>query len=217
MEFEEQRRRMVREQLEARGVRDPRVLAAMREVPREQFVPAVERGSAYSDSPLPIGEGQTISQPLVVAWMAAALELGPADRVLEIGTGSGYAAAVLSRLAAEVYTVERFAALAVSAREHLRDCGAANVQVLCADGSLGLPEHAPFDGIIVAAAAPSIPAPLLLQLARGGRLVIPIGEAPRRQSLIKATRRADGQIQTVDLGPVRFVPLIGAAGFPGPA
>ncbi len=214
MDFEHQRKRMVEEQLGARGVRDPRVLAAMSEVPRELFVPALERSASYQDSPLAIGEGQTISQPFVVAWMAAALELQPQDRVLEIGTGSGYAAAVLSRLAAEVYTVERFASLADSARERLARWGAANVQVVCADGSLGLPGHAPYNGIIVAAAAPSIPAPLLEQLASGGRLVIPIGEEPRRQSLIKVTRTSDGALETEDLGPVRFVPLIGAAGFP---
>ena len=208
------REEMVAGQLEARGIRDPRVLQAMREVPREAFVPADLVDVAYEDNPLPIGEQQTISQPYVVALMAEALELRPTDRVLEIGTGSGYAAAVLGRLAAEVYTIERHASLASGARQVLAELGIHNVHVVHADGTLGWPPAAPFDAVVAAAGGPILPAPLVGQLARGGRLVMPVGPTPYEQSLVRVRWDLDGTLGREDLGPVRFVPLIGAAGWP---
>jgi protein-L-isoaspartate(D-aspartate) O-methyltransferase len=206
---------MVERQIVARGVSDPRVLAAMREVPREAFVPASLAELAYEDAPLPIEEAQTISQPFIVASMAEALELSPGDRVLEIGAGSGYAAAVLSRLAASVYTVERHPALAEGARQRLAELGYDNVSVLCGDGTLGWPEHAPYDGIIVAAGGPDVPPSLLAQLAPGGRLVIPIGATPREQELVRVRRYGPGpeDFRRESLGAVRFVPLVGAEGW----
>src|SRR4030095_4459227 len=182
-ERSEERRRMI-EQFIARGVRDERVLAAMRTVPREAFIAAELAEFAYEDAPLPIEAGQTISQPYIVAEMTAALELEPHHRVLEIGTGSGYAAAVLSRVAAEVYTVERHEALARAAERRLQTLGYTNVHVRHADGTLGWADHAPYDAIVVAAGGPDIPGPLLEQLAVGGRLVIPIGPTPREQELV---------------------------------
>jgi protein-L-isoaspartate(D-aspartate) O-methyltransferase len=213
MRYEIQRLQMVDTQLAARGIQDSRVLAAMREVPRELFVPESQTEFAYEDSPLPIEEGQTISQPYVVAWMTAALELEPGDRVLEIGTGSGYAAAVLARLVAEVYTIERHAPLADSARRHLENAGCTNVTVRCGDGTLGWPERAPFHAIVVAAGGPSVPRALLAQLAIGGRLVIPIGPQPRLQKLVRVTRTSEEDYRTEELGDVQFVPLIGAQGW----
>ena len=207
---------MVTEQLEARGIRDSAVLAAMREVPREEFVPADLAGHAYDDNPLPIGEGQTISQPYMVAYMAEALELGCADRVLEIGTGSGYAAAVLSRLVAEVHTVERIATLATTARERLGSLGYANVSVHVGDGSLGWPEHAPYNAIVVTAGAPRVPQPLLEQLVVGGRLVIPVGSHPRLQTLVRVRRVGEDDYRHESHFGVMFVPLIGDAGWEPP-
>ena len=207
---------MVKEQLEGRGIRDPAVLAALREVPREEFVPADLMGHAYDDCPLPIGEGQTISQPYMVAYMAEALELARADRVLEIGTGSGYAAAVLSRLVADVHTVERIAALALTARERLSSLGYANVSVHVGDGSLGWPEHAPYNAIVVTAGAPQVPQPLLEQLAVGGRLVIPVGNDPRLQTLVRVRRVGEHDYRHESHFGVMFVPLIGAAGWEPP-
>ena len=213
----ELRRLMVRQQIEARGVTDRAVLAAMEEVPREAFVSAPYAKLAHEDQPLPIEEGQTISQPYIVALMAEALQLGSGARkrarVLEIGTGSGYAAAVLSRIAAEVYTVERIGSLAETARKRLAELGFENVHVLHGDGTLGWPEHAPYDGIVVAAGGPEVPEALLEQLSAGGRLVIPVGATQREQSLLRVTRSESGEIRREDLGGVRFVPLIGAQGF----
>ena len=204
---------MVRRQIAARGVRDRRALEAMLTVPREVFVPERMAEFAYDDTPLPIGEEQTISQPYVVALMAEALELGPADKVLEIGAGSGYAAAVLSRIAREVWAIERLESLARQAWERMERLGYTNVHIMHGDGTLGWPEHAPYDGIAVAAGGPEVPQALLDQLARGGRLVIPIGPDPRTQSLIRVRHRADGTYAREDLGGVRFVPLIGAQGW----
>ena len=202
---------MVTEQIVRRGVRDPRVLAAMRSVPREEFVaPALAR-VAYHDRPLPIEEGQTISQPFIVAVMTEALDVDETDRVLEVGAGSGYAAAVLGLLAAEVHTIERHPRLARIAGERLARLGFTNVRVHTGDGTLGLPEHAPFDGIIVAAGGPDVPRNLLAQLAEGGRLVIPVGP-PHAQSLLRITRRG-GEYTTENLGAVAFVPLVGKEGW----
>jgi protein-L-isoaspartate(D-aspartate) O-methyltransferase len=212
-DFEARRNAMVDFQIARRGVRDPRILEAMRAVPREAFVPERLAEFAYEDSPLPIGEEQTISQPFVVALMAEALELGPEDRVLEIGAGSGYAAAVLGRAAGEVWAVERHESLAREARERLAGLGASNVHVVHGDGTLGWPEHAPYDAIAVAAGGPDIPQALLDQLAPGGRLVIPVGPDLRTQELVRVRRTADGRFVRENLGGVRFVPLIGEQGW----
>ncbi len=207
-----ERGRMVETHLVARGIRDPVVLAAMRSVPREQFIAGELAEFAYEDGPLPIETGQTISQPYIVALMLEALGLQAHGRVLEVGTGSGYAAAVLSRIAAEVYTIERHAELAAAAESRLEVLGYANVRVLHGDGTLGWAEHAPYDGIVVAAGGPEVPGPLLEQLADGGCLVIPIGSTPRDQELIRVCRRS-GHFTRESLGGVRFVPLIGAEGW----
>ncbi|HWP65689.1 MAG TPA: protein-L-isoaspartate(D-aspartate) O-methyltransferase [Candidatus Limnocylindria bacterium] len=207
------RARMVREQIEARGIRDAAVLDAMRRVPREAFVPPELAEFAYTDSPLPIEEGQTISQPYIVALMTAALELRPDERVLEIGTGSGYAAAVLACVAREVYSVERHGPLAELARRRLADLGFHNVWVLHGDGTFGWAEHAPYDAIVVAAGGPSVPPALLEQLAPGGRLVIPVGEHRAMQQLVRIRRLPSGELRQENLGGVRFVPLVGAAGW----
>ena len=209
------RDRMVERHIAARGVQNEAVLHAMRSVPREAFLPPELRPYAYDDRPLPIGENQTISQPFIVALMADAAGLRPDDRVLEVGTGSGYAAAVFSRAAAEVFTVERHASLAGEARERFEELGYGNVEVAVRDGTLGWPEHAPYDAIIVAAGGPGrIPPPLLEQLAPGGRLVIPRGETLEGQELVRVRRSEDGRTLTEEsLGAVRFVPLVGAAGW----
>jgi len=209
------RERMVRTQIAARGVADRAVLAAMASVPREEFLPPELAEFAYEDHPLPIASGQTISQPYIVALMTAALQLRGDERVLEIGTGSGYAAAILGRCAREVYSVERHAELAESAAARLRELGFDNVHVLHGDGTLGWREHAPFDAIVVAAGGPKVPAALLDQLAVGGRLVIPVGEEKSLQTLVRMTRQPDGDFRREDLGDVRFVPLIGAEGWQG--
>jgi protein-L-isoaspartate(D-aspartate) O-methyltransferase len=211
-QFESRRQEMVNRQIAARGVRDPRVLEAMRAVPREAFVPERLAEFAYDDTPLPIAEEQTISQPFVVALMAEALELRPGDRVLEIGAGSGYAAAVLGKAAGEVWAVERHGTLAAEAQERLARLGFGNVHVVQGDGTLGLAEHAPFDAIVVAAGGPEVPQALLDQLAPGGRLVIPVGKDPREQSLLRVRRTEQGFVHE-DLGGVRFVPLIGKQGW----
>jgi protein-L-isoaspartate(D-aspartate) O-methyltransferase len=208
-----ERQRMVRDQIEARGVRDAAVLRAINAVPREAFLPERLAEFAYQDSPLPIEQEQTISQPFIVALMTAALQLGPNDRVLEVGTGSGYAAAVLGEITGEVYTIERHEELARLATERLRRLGYAHVHVRHGDGTLGWPEHAPFDAIVVAAGGPAVPATLTAQLAVGGRLVIPVGEDRTMQHLLRLTRRPDGTLTREDLGDVRFVPLLGAQGW----
>ena len=211
------RETMVRRHLAARGIHDPAVLGAMRSVPREAFLPPELAEFAYEDAPLPIEEGQTISQPYIVALMAEALELRPEDRVLEVGTGSGYAAAVLGRIAREVYTIERHGALADTAAGRLLELGFRNVHVRHGDGTLGWPEHAPYDAIVVAAGGPDVPDALVRQLAVGGRLVIPLGADRDLQTLVRITRQADGRLHHEDLGGVRFVPLIGAQGWEEPA
>jgi protein-L-isoaspartate(D-aspartate) O-methyltransferase len=207
------REAMVRSQIAARGIRDPTVLAAFRAVPREAFLPPELHEFAYQDSPLPIEQGQTISQPYIVALMAAALRLAPGDRVLEIGTGSGYAAAILAQIARRVYTIERHAELAELAASRLAQLGLRHVEVRCGDGSLGWPEHAPYDAIVVAAGGPHVPRALLEQLAPGGRLVMPVGEGRELQKLVRVTRERDGTFASEDLEDVRFVPLIGAQGW----
>jgi protein-L-isoaspartate(D-aspartate) O-methyltransferase len=208
------RRRMVETQLVPRGIRHPTVLRAMATVPRERFVPGLDAPDAYEDSALPIGHAQTISQPYIVALMLEAIAPESTDRVLEIGTGSGYATAVLAELVAEVYTVERLGMLAAAARARLGELGYRNVRVLEGDGTLGWPEHAPYDGIVVTAGAPDVPAPLLPQLRLGGHLVVPVGSTPRSQDLVRVTRRAPDEYARESLGPVAFVPLIGEAGWP---
>ncbi len=214
-DFATERELMVRHDIAARGIRDQRVLGAMRSVPRERFLPDDLVEFAYADTPLPIEEGQTISQPFIVANMIAMIEPSAGDRVLEIGTGSGYAAAVLSRVVGEVYTVERHEPLARLARERLADLGMANVQVLHGDGTLGWPAHAPYDAIIVTAGGPWVPESLRAQLTIGGRLVMPVGES-RDQQLIRVTRVDDNRFEEESLGEVRFVPLIGQEGFSEP-
>lgn len=201
---------MVATQLRARGIRDERVLAAMERVPRHEFVDAPLREQAYDDTPLPIGEGQTISQPYIVALMLEALELRADDSVLEIGTGSGYQTAVLSELAARVFSVERIAALAHVADRTLRRLGY-HAGVLVGDGSLGVPERAPYNAITVAAAAPSVPGPLVQQLAEGGRMVLPVG-GPVMQELYVVRKVAGRAVTSVREG-CRFVPLLGAHAF----
>jgi protein-L-isoaspartate(D-aspartate) O-methyltransferase len=212
-DFVAMRERMITEQLQARGVRDPAVLEAMRAVPREKFVSPDLRGFAYEDRPLPIEEGQTISQPYMVAFMTEALELAGTERVLEIGTGSGYSAAVLSRIVPSVRSVERLPELAATARQRLQLLGFDNIDVHVADGSLGLPRFAPYDAIVVTAGAPEVPAPLLAQLAIGGRLVIPVGSSIIMQSLIRVYRKSEHEYRKESLMGVMFVPLIGAAGW----
>ena len=214
-EFARRRAAMVREQIEARGVRDARVLQAMRELPRERFVRPGWEAEAYDDNPLPIAAGQTISQPYIVAFMSEALQLRGGERVLEIGTGSGYAAAVLGRLAKEVHTVERHAVLAEGAAAALAALGVDNVQVHTADGTLGWPAAAPYDAIVVTAAGPEVPVALLAQLAVGGRLVMPVGEREGAQWLLRLTRANEHETRREVLMGVRFVPLTGAQGWPG--
>jgi protein-L-isoaspartate(D-aspartate) O-methyltransferase len=204
---------MVKRQIAARGISDARVLAAMERVPRDRFVPESQREFAYEDSALPIEEEQTISQPYIVALMAEALRLSSGARVLEVGTGSGYSAAVLAELAEQVFTIERQAGLAASAAQRLATLGYVNVRGRHADGTLGWGEHAPFDGIVVAAGGPDVPPALLQQLAVGGRLVMPIGRATRLQTLVRVTRVGPERYEREDLGAVRFVPLIGAQGW----
>lgn len=205
---------MVERQLRRRGIGDERVLAAMGSVPRELFVPDPVRGRAYADSALPIGEGQTISQPWIVAAICQAMELRGDERVLEVGTGSGYSAAVLSQLAAEVISIERHESLASTARELLEELGIRNVEVLVGDGSRGVPRAAPFEAIAVHATAPAAPPTLLAQLADGGRLVIPLAEA--EADILTVLRREGDRFREVPIGACRFVPLVGEEGF-GPA
>jgi protein-L-isoaspartate(D-aspartate) O-methyltransferase len=204
---------MLSRDLAGRGIGDPKVLAAMSLVPREEFVPAELKDQAYGDYPLPINEGQTISQPYIVAYMAECLELSPADRVLEIGTGSGYSAAVLSRIAAQVYTVERFASLARSAGERLLRLGYDNIRIFVGDGTLGWPGMSPYDTIIVTACAPRVPKALLEQLAISGRLVLPVGPDRLGQTLMRVRRVYEDEYREERLLAVQFVPLVGAEGW----
>jgi protein-L-isoaspartate(D-aspartate) O-methyltransferase len=203
-----ERERMVAEQLAARGIHDERVLAAMRRVQRHRFVPAGEERHAYEDRPLPIGHGQTISQPYIVGFMSQALELDGSERVLDVGTGSGYQAAVLGELAREVWSIEIVAALAEGASERLRALGCTNVHVRAGDGYLGWPEHAPFDAILVAAAPDHVPQALVDQLAPGGCLILPVGTSEQDLVLL---RRTEAGIVREEVLPVRFVPMTGLA------
>jgi protein-L-isoaspartate(D-aspartate) O-methyltransferase len=210
-DFAARRARMVKRQLRARGIADERVLAAMEAAPRERFLPPARRSQAYADSALPIAGEQTISQPWIVAAICQALELRGGERVLEVGTGSGYSTYVLSLLAAEVLSVERLPELAAAAAAALHSLGAANVELLLGDGGAGVPGRAPFDAIAVHAAAPAPPPALLGQLADGGRMVVPIvaGEA----EALTVLRRHGAEVEVLSLGPCRFVPLIGEGGF----
>jgi protein-L-isoaspartate(D-aspartate) O-methyltransferase len=210
--FPRLRARMVERQLRHRGIADERVLAAMGEVPREAFLPERQRPWAYADTALPIEEGQTISQPWIVAAICQALELRGGERVLEVGTGSGYSACVLSLLAAQVVSVERHQALALLAREALASLAVTNVELLVGDGSSGLPERAPFEAIAVHATAPVAPPALVSQLAEGGRLVVPIAQ-DEDADMLTLLRRRDGELESETICPCRFVPLLGAEGF----
>ena len=209
--FLAQRRSMVESQLRARGIQDERVLAAMQQVPRHEFVAEEYRDQVYEDHPIPIGEGQTLSQPYIVAIMLSALGLDTSNSVLEIGTGSGYQTALLSQLCRQVYSVERHALLACAAEATLARLGCTNVTVVLGDGSQGLPERAPFDAIVVSAAAPQIPPPLLEQLREGGRMVIPVGPAQAQELLL--VRKQSNQPVVTNLEGCRFVPLVGANGY----
>jgi protein-L-isoaspartate(D-aspartate) O-methyltransferase len=215
MDYTVARRRMVQQQILARGIDDSRVIEAMNQVPRHFFVDEGLRGHAYTNGPLPIGHKQTISQPYMVAAMSAALQLHGHERVLEIGTGSGYQTAVLAMLAKRVYSIERIAALAARARKVLDQLQISNVNIKIADGTLGWKDQAPFDGILVAAGAPDVPQEYLAQLAVGGKLVLPVGGL-NQQSLIRITRQGDDQFQREELMGCRFVPLIGEAGWSDP-
>jgi protein-L-isoaspartate(D-aspartate) O-methyltransferase len=204
---------MVATQLVAHGIRAPAVLDAMRHVQREEFVDPGSEPYAYEDRPLAIGAGQTISLPYIVAFMIEALQLKGGEKVLEIGGGSGYAAAVLARIASAVFTIERIPELAGLARRNLAATGVSNVTVRCGDGTQGWPEEAPFDAILVSAGAPAIPTALTNQLKTGGRMVIPVGDEPTTQELLRVVRTPDGGTETDHLTGVRFVPLIGSGGW----
>ena len=208
---EPERLRMVEYQIAARGVSDERVLSVMREIPRHLFVPEPYRSAAYQDSPLPIGQGQTISQPYIVARMTELLEISAGNRVLEIGTGSGYQAAILGKLAGEVITLERIPEVAENARKNLEKLGISNVQVMIGDGTEGYPERAPYDAVLVTASTPEVPRPLMDQLADGGRLVAPVGSRDL-QELVRLVRKGD-QFNRESYGGVVFVPLLGKYGW----
>ena len=212
-DFADLRGQMVRRQIEARGILDPLILDAFREVPREVFVDEKRRQWAYDDHPLPIEAGQTISQPYIVAVMIEAAEIRPGDKVLEIGAGSGYAAALMSRIAREVIGIERQHDLVEVAQERLQRLGYDNVKIVEGDGTRGCPDEAPFDAILAAASGSHVPKPLIDQLAPGGRLVMPIGDPGWVQELVKLTKRPDGTTEQKNLGGVRFVPLIGEEGW----
>jgi protein-L-isoaspartate(D-aspartate) O-methyltransferase len=213
-QWAEERQAMVESQLRVRGIRDPHVLSAMGRVPRHEFVAERYRNQAYEDHPIPIGAGQTISQPYIIALMLEALCLRPSARVLEIGTGSGYQTALLAELAGQVYSVERHEPLALEAEATLQRLGYANVRVVVADGSNGLPEFAPFDGIVVSAAAPYIPPSLFEQLREAGRMIIPVGPAEAQE--LQLVLKQGGQPVVSRVEGCRFVPLIGAEGYSSP-
>jgi len=212
-DFYQARQEMVRQQVAGRGIAGRHVLAAMREVPREEFVASRLAGFAYDDSPLPIESNQTISQPYIVALMIEAAEVGPGDKVLEIGAGSGYAAAVMGRIAGRVIAIERHQELAEIAAARMKRLDYENVEILHADGTRGWPEEAPYDAIIVAASGSHVPEVLMHQLSIGGTLVMPIGEPASVQNLVKVRRLSEDDYAQEDLGPVRFVPLIGEHGW----
>jgi len=207
-----ERQLMVSAQLRARGISDERVLDAMARVPRHEFIAEEYREQAYEDHPVPIGEGQTLSQPYIVAIMLEALVLRGSEKVLEVGTGSGYQTALLAELSREVHSIERHAALAHSAETVLRRLGCSHVHVIVGDGSQGLPDKAPFDAIIVSAAAPRIPPALFEQLQEGGRMVVPVGPAHAQE--LQFLRKQDGRAAVINLEGCRFVPLIGGQGYP---
>ena len=200
---------MVRDQIRSRGVADPAVLQAMGRVPRHEFVPDDQAGRAYADSPLPIGHGQTISQPYIVAFMSEVLDLEPDARVLEVGTGSAYQAAILAELAQQVVSIEIIEPLARQAAARLQRLGYRNVTVLAGDGYYGWPEQAPYDAVVVTAAATHVPPPLVAQLRPGGRMVIPVGRGTWTQNLLLVEKDAEGEVSTRNLMAVRFVPLTG--------
>jgi protein-L-isoaspartate(D-aspartate) O-methyltransferase len=209
--FAAERRNMVESQLRSRGIRDERVLAAMSRIPRHEFVSADYREQVYEDHPIPIGEGQTISQPYIVAIMLQALALDPSDVVLEVGTGSGYLTALLAELTRKVYSVERHASLARTAQATLARLGYTNVEVVVGDGGNGFPDRAPFDAIVVSAAAPQIPRPLFEQLREGGRMIVPVGPAQAQE--LQLVRKHGGQPVVSSMEGCRFVPLIGSEGY----
>ncbi len=212
-DMREKRDKMVKNQLVRRGIADEQVLAAMREVPREEFVSPEKVDMAYVDGPLPISEGQTISQPYIVALMTEAMELKPEDKALDIGTGSGYAAAILSRIVREVYSVERHETLVRLSEERFNRLGYDNIHIFQGDGTLGWPENAPYDAIVVTAGGPAIPNPLVEQLRVGGRLVIPVGTTPGIQELIRLRKVDVDDVVREKITDVRFVPLIGKQGW----
>ena len=210
-EYAADRLAMVEIQLRRRGINDPAVLDAMARVPRHEFVPPEFRYRAYDDIPLPIGEGQTISQPYMVAAITAALQLIGTERVLEVGAGCGYQAAVLAALAKEIFAIEFRQVLAIAAQQNLARLGITNVHIHTGDGTLGLPQLAPFDAIVISAAAPDVPQPLLDQLADPGRMVVPVGDVENQQ--LQLIHREHGNFRKITLDPCRFVPLIGAHGW----
>ncbi|UQZ89956.1 protein-L-isoaspartate O-methyltransferase [Deltaproteobacteria bacterium Smac51] len=207
------RRKMVELQLKKRGIRDARVLETMFRVPRHLFVDEAMAAQSYSDSPLPIGHGQTISQPYIVALMVEALNLKPSDKVLEIGSGSGYQTAILAALAGEVFGVERLEAIYQRGRENLQRLGSANIHLKLDDGTLGWPENSPYDAIVVAAGGPKVPQPLVDQLAPGGRLIVPVGPTEKSQQLTLVTKDPQGVISRTPLADCRFVALVGHHGW----
>ncbi len=206
------RYQMVDRQIIGRGINNRNVLQSLREIPRHLFVPEEIRSQSYDDNPLPIGKNQTISQPYIVAYMAEAAMITSTDKVLEIGTGCGYSAAVLSRLASQVYTIERIPELANDAKVRLHDLGYDNIHTFLSDGSIGLSEHAPFNAIIVTAGAPSVPHSLVQQLAPGGRMIIPVSKG-HYEELLRITKTTDGEYESETLMDVRFVPLVGKEGY----
>lgn len=209
--YQRLRDEMVERQIKARGIADDRVLEAMRRVPRHLFVPKAERSSSYEDMPLPVGEGQTISQPYMVAWMTDLMDLSGAEKVLEVGTGTGYQTALLGLLAREVYSIERIGELARTAKERLERLGFENIQVFTGDGSRGLAEYAPYDAIIVTAGSPRVPAALVEQLADPGRLVIPVGATSMQ--MLTVVEKEGGEVTTREAGSCVFVPLVGKFGW----
>jgi protein-L-isoaspartate(D-aspartate) O-methyltransferase len=213
MDFAAEREAMVERQIESRGIRDPKILEAFRAVPREAFIAQEYADLAYGDHPLPIEAGQTISQPYIVALMMDAAEIKAGDKVLEVGAGSGYAAAVISRIASRVIAIERKGELVRVARERMQRLGYDNVEIVEGDGTRGWPDGAPFDAIVAAASGSHVPKPWIEQLAEGGRIVMPVGEPNWIQKLVKVTRGPAGKLITEDLGGVRFVPLIGDEGW----